>query len=164
MEQQRTMQQHMQLMQQQEMQRRKSQERQKIQPPAAAVTEHKLERKEARQEKETRRQELKEMRSSEQVRTQTETQKKQSRQVKQDSAVNIPVKNYRSSRSRARREPSPPVDYPNADTSDDTDENMDVRLADYDNDANRSTRQRKSVQSFSKKTSVTRNYPGCVIA
>jgi len=85
-------------------------------------------------------------------------QKKQSKQQEQD-VVNIPVKNYRS-RSRSRREPSPPVDYPAADYSDDTDE-TDVRIADYEN--NDKKHRRKSVQSFSKKTSVTRNYPGCVL-
>merc|ERR1712130_217509 len=85
-------------------------------------------------------------------------EKKQSKQQEQD-VVNIPVKNYRS-RSRSRREPSPPVDYPAADYSDDTDE-TDVRIADYEN--NDKKHRRKSVQSFSKKTSVTRNYPGCVL-
>merc|ERR1712025_221814 len=85
-------------------------------------------------------------------------QKKQSKQQEQD-VVHIPVKNYRS-RSRSRREPSPPVDYPAADYSDDTDE-TDVRIADYEN--NDKKHRRKSVQSFSKKTSVTRNYPGCVL-
>ena len=71
---------------------------------------------------------------------------------------------YRS-RSRREREPSPPVDYPAADYSDDTDE-TDVRIADYEasNKGGMGARGRsKSVQSFSKKTSVTRNYPGCVI-
>ena len=56
------------------------------------------------------------------------------------------------------REPSPPVDYPDA--SDDTDEN-DVRIADYTNDKKG---RKKSIQSYSKRTSVTRQYPGCVIA
>ena len=83
----------------------------------------------------------------------------------------IPVKNYRSrtlSRSGRRREPSPPVDYPaaGAEYSDDTDE-TDVRIAEYEashGGRGRSMRRKASTQSFSKKTSVTRNYPGCVIA
>ena len=85
----------------------------------------------------------------------------------------IPVKNYRSrtlSRSGRRREPSPPVDYPSgagAEYSDDTDETNDVRIAEYEaghGGRGRSMRRKASTQSFSKKTSVTRNYPGCVIA
>lgn len=91
----------------------------------------------------------------------TKYQKKKQNKQKQEDSVAIPVKNYRS-RSRSRREPSPPVDYPaGADYSDDTDE-TDVRLADYEN--NDKKQRRKSVQSFSKKTSVTRQYPGCVIS
>ena len=58
------------------------------------------------------------------------------------------------------REPSPPVDYPDPGASEDTDEN-DVRIADYNNDKKA---RRKSVQSYSKRTSITRQYPGCVIA
>jgi len=84
----------------------------------------------------------------------------------------IPVKNYRSrtlSRSGRKREPSPPVDYPaaGAEYSDDTDETTDVRIAEYEashGGRGRSIRRKASTQSFSKKTSVTRNYPGCVIA
>ena len=65
------------------------------------------------------------------------------------------------SQSVRAREPSPPVDYPDPGASEDTDEN-DVRIADYA--ANDKKSRRKSVQSYSKRTSVTRQYPGCVIA
>ena len=61
------------------------------------------------------------------------------------------------------REPSPPVDYPDPGASEDTDEN-DVRIADYAGAAADKKSRRKSVQSYSKRTSVTRQYPGCVIA
>ena len=53
------------------------------------------------------------------------------------------------------------MDYPDPGASEDTDEN-DVRIADYA--ATDKKARRKSVQSYSKRTSVTRQYPGCVIA
>merc|ERR1719336_1431870 len=102
-----------------------------------------------------------EMRQERQERTKEElktvSQRSSSSGRKQSKSISIPVKNYRSQSVRAR-EPSPPVDYPDA--SDDTDEN-DVRIADYTNDKKG---RKKSIQSYSKRTSVTRQYPGCVIA
>merc|ERR1719410_1902449 len=106
----------------------------------------------------SQRQELQQRHESQTLQRQERSMSRKETQQEQD-VVNIPVKNYRS-RSRSRREPSPPVDYPAADYSDDTDE-TDVRIADYEN--NDKKHRRKSVQSFSKKTSVTRNYPGCVL-
>ena len=67
------------------------------------------------------------------------------------------------SQSVRAREPSPPVDYPDPGASEDTDEN-DVRIADYAGAAADKKSRRKSVASYSKRTSVTRQYPGCVIA
>lgn len=66
------------------------------------------------------------------------------------------------SQSLRAREPSPPVDYPDPGASEDTDEN-DVRIADYAGPEKKG-RRKSSVQSYSKRTSVTRQYPGCVIA
>lgn len=164
------------MMQHQEIQRRQSQERQSRtleRKPAPApviqkqeVSSSSSQRQEMQQRHESQtvqRQERSVSRkeSQQQQKKESKTEKKiQKKQSKQEQdVVNIPVKNYRS-RSISRREPSPPVDYPAADYSDDTDE-TDVRIADYEN--NDKKHRRKSVQSFSKKTSVTRNYPGCVL-
>ena len=54
------------------------------------------------------------------------------------------------------------MDYPDPGASEDTDEN-DVRIADYAA-TDKKARRKSSVQSYSKRTSVTRQYPGCVIA
>lgn len=197
-EQQRSMQQHMQWMQQQETLRSKSQERQSRQerPAPVQVSQQRQERQESvhqesvqskeltqKQERSTSRKGArtvidilrhnKEEKQEKEAASSAATLKKTSLARKEAAEVTqIPVKNYRSrtlSRSGHRREPSPPVDYPaaGAEYSDDTDETTDVRIAEYEashGGRGRSMRRKASTQSFSKKTSVTRNYPGCVIA
>ena len=184
----------MQWMQQQETLRRQSQERQSRQErPAPVQTSHQRQEsvhQESAQSKEvTQKQERstsrkgartvidilrhnKEEKQEKEAVSSAATLKKTSLARKEAAEVTqIPVKNYRSrtlSRSGRRREPSPPVDYPaaGAEYSDDTDE-TDVRIAEYEashGGRGRSMRRKASTQSFSKKTSVTRNYPGCVIA
>ena len=184
----------MQWMQQQETLRRQSQERQSRQERSAPVqTSHQRQEsvhQESAQSKEvTQKQERstsrkgartvidilrhnKEEKQEKEAVSSAATLKKTSLARKEAAEVTqIPVKNYRSrtlSRSGRRREPSPPVDYPaaGAEYSDDTDE-TDVRIAEYEashGGRGRSMRRKASTQSFSKKTSVTRNYPGCVIA
>jgi len=189
-EQQRSMQQHMQWMQQQETLRRQSQERQSREQERSQVKKESVQ--ESRSQEVTKTQERstsrkgartvidilkhnKEEKQEKEAVSSAASLKKASLSRKESAAevTPIPVKNYRSrtlSRSGRRREPSPPVDYPSgagAEYSDDTDETNDVRIADYEagqGSRGRSTRRKASTQSFSKKTSVTRNYPGCVIA
>ena len=155
------MQQHARQMQEQEL--RRSQERQSrpterktIVPIRSSMSEQR--EREVKQERhESQREEIKTV-SSSSTRSRKQTMEKEKEKEKEKGKeINIPVKNYRSQSVRAR-EPSPPVDYP--DVSDDTDEN-DVRLPDMDN--NKKAR-KKSIQSYSKRTSVTRQYPGCVLS
>ena len=185
------MQQHMQWMQQQETLRRQSQERQSREQERSQVKKESVQ--ESRSQEVTKTQERstsrkgartvidilkhnkEEKQEKETAMSSAASLKKASLSRKESAAevTPIPVKNYRSrtlSRSGRRREPSPPVDYPSgagAEYSDDTDETNDVRIADYEashGGRGRSMRRKASTQSFSKKTSVTRNYPGCVIA
>lgn len=183
------MQQHMQWMQQQETLRRQSQERQSRDQERSQVKKESVQ--ESRSQEVTKTQERSTSRKG--ARTVIDILKHNKEEKQEKEAVSsaaslkktslrkeaaaevtpIPVKNYRSrtlSRSDRRREPSPPVDYPSgagAEYSDDTDETNDVRIAEYEaghGGRGRSMRRKASTQSFSKKTSVTRNYPGCVIA
>ena len=183
------MQQHMQWMQQQETLRRQSQERQSRDQERSQVKKESVQ--ESRSQEVTKTQERSTSRKA--ARTVIDILKHNKEEKQEKEAVSsaaslkktslrkeaaaevtpIPVKNYRSrtlSRSGRRREPSPPVDYPSgagAEYSDDTDETNDVRIAEYEaghGGRGRSMRRKASTQSFSKKTSVTRNYPGCVIA
>ena len=154
------MQQHARQMQEQEL--RRSQERQSrpterktIVPIRSSMSEQTRERQVKQERHESQREEIKTV-SSMSTRSRKQTMEKEKEKEK-GKEINIPVKNYRSQSVRAR-EPSPPVDYP--DVSDDTDEN-DVRLPDMDN--NKKAR-KKSIQSYSKRTSVTRQYPGCVLS
>ena len=189
-EQQRSMQQHMQWMQQQETLRRQSQERQSREQERSQVKKESVQESRSQevaktQERSTSRKGArtvidilkhnKEEKQEKEAVSSAASLKKTSLGRKESAAevTPIPVKNYRSrtlSRSGRRREPSPPVDYPSgagAEYSDDTDETNDVRIADYEANhggRGRSMRRKASTQSFSKKTSVTRNYPGCVIA
>ena len=189
-EQQRSMQQHMQWMQQQETLRRQSQERQSREQERSQVKKESVQESRSQevaktQERSTSRKGArtvidilkhnKEEKQEKEAVSSAASLKKASLSRKESAAevTPIPVKNYRSrtlSRSGRRREPSPPVDYPSgagAEYSDDTDETNDVRIAEYEasqGGRGRSMRRKASTQSFSKKTSVTRNYPGCVIA
>ena len=183
------MQQHMQWMQQQETLRRQSQERQSREQERSQVKKESVQESRSQevaktQERSTSRKGArtvidilkhnKEEKQEKEAVSSAASLKKAS--LKKEAAAEvtpIPVKNYRSrtlSRSGRRREPSPPVDYPSgagAEYSDDTDETNDVRIAEYEashGGRGRSMRRKASTQSFSKKTSVTRNYPGCVIA
>ena len=184
------MQQHMQWMQQQETLRRQSQERQSREQERSQVKKESVQESRSQevaktQERSTSRKGArtvidilkhnKEEKQEKEAVSSAASLKKASLSRKESAAevTPIPVKNYRSrtlSRSGRRREPSPPVDYPSgagAEYSDDTDETNDVRIADYEANhggRGRSMRRKASTQSFSKKTSVTRNYPGCVIA
>lgn len=183
------MQQHMQWMQQQETLRRQSQERQSRDQERSQVKKESVQ--ESRSQEVTKTQERSTSRKG--ARTVIDILKHNKEEKQEKEAVSsaaslkktslrkeaaaevtpIPVKNYRSrtlSRSGRKREPSPPVDYPSgagAEYSDDTDETNDVRIVEYEaghGGRGRSMRRKASTQSFSKKTSVTRNYPGCVIA
>ena len=184
------MQQHMQWMQQQETLRRQSQERQSREQERSQVKKESVQESRSQevaktQERSTSRKGArtvidilkhnKEEKQEKEAVSSAASLKKASLSRKESAAevTPIPVKNYRSrtlSRSGRRREPSPPVDYPSgagAEYSDDTDETNDVRIAEYEasqGGRGRSMRRKASTQSFSKKTSVTRNYPGCVIA
>ena len=148
----------------QEQELRRSQERQSrpterktIVPIRSSMSEQTRERQVKQERHESQREEIKTV-SSTSTRSRKQTMEKEKEKEKEKGKeINIPVKNYRSQSVRAR-EPSPPVDYP--DVSDDTDEN-DVRLPDMDN--NKKAR-KKSIQSYSKRTSVTRQYPGCVLS
>ena len=187
------MQQHMQWMQQQETLRRQSQERQsrdqeRSQVKKESVQESRSQEVTKTQERSTSRkaartvidilkhnkEEKQEKEAAVSMSSAASLKKSSlSRKEAASEVTPIPVKNYRSrtlSRSGRKREPSPPVDYPSgagAEYSDDTDETNDVRIAEYEaghGGRGRSMRRKASTQSFSKKTSVTRNYPGCVIA